>query len=159
MRAIVAMFCCVVLSGSSVVSAQERRESTLELRATRSTSTARDGVLRRALVDVGSSRHAMATLDPARSVDSECRGNWAQRHPVWTGALVGYAVAFTALYAAFADDDDRDALLTPIGPGAPAMVFGGIGAGVGALAGWGVGRNRDNDACASAQITRSASMR
>jgi hypothetical protein len=69
--------------------------------------------------------------------------SWIERHPVWTGALVGFSAGFLLTYAV--GDDDEHALLRPVDPGGPALVWGGLGAGLGALAGWGIGRNREKD--------------
>ncbi|MCA1649145.1 MAG: hypothetical protein LC753_02345 [Acidobacteria bacterium] len=57
-------------------------------------------------------------------------------------ALVGFGAVFLISYAVTHDDDDE--FITVISPAAGATVWGTIGAGVGALAGWGIGRNRDD---------------
>jgi hypothetical protein len=86
------------------------------------------------------SRRSFATDD-----DSQNTGNWMERHPVWTGAIIGFSAGFLLTYAVAASDDHRDELFTPVGPGGPALVWGGLTAGVGALAGWGIGRSRDKN--------------
>lgn len=62
--------------------------------------------------------------------------SWVERHPVWTGAIAGFGATAAMIY-----------LTTDPGgiPGreAAVMVWGGVGAGIGALAGWGIGRNKD----------------
>lgn len=144
---IAALSCCMSLLCGSVVSAQD----TPGLGATISTtasSASQLGPLRKALL----SEHVSAMLaGEARqqgTAASPDRGNWAERHPVWTGTLVGFAVGFTLTYA-MAGKDDPQSFINPIGPGAPALVIGGpIGAGLGALAGWGIARNRDEEATA-----------
>lgn len=64
--------------------------------------------------------------------------SWVERHPVWTGAIVGFGATAALIY-----------LTTEPGgiPGreAAVIVWGGVAAGVGALAGWGIGRNRDDE--------------
>jgi len=63
--------------------------------------------------------------------------SWVERHPVWTGAIVGFGATAAMIY------------LTTDPGGIPGretavIVWGGVAAGVGALAGWGIGRNRDD---------------
>lgn len=85
------------------------------------------------------------TLSPHRGFQDEPQdtGNWMERHPVWTGAIIGFSAGFLLTYAVAASEDHRHDLFTPVDPGGPALVWGGVAAGVGALAGWGIGRNRD----------------
>ena len=64
--------------------------------------------------------------------------SWVERHPVWTGAIAGFAAGFALTYIA----TDEGGIP---GTAGPALVYGGIGAGIGALAGWGIGRNRDDE--------------
>jgi hypothetical protein len=61
---------------------------------------------------------------------------WVQRHPVWTGALIGFGAGFGLTFLA----SDNNSI---VGPTGPALVWGGLGAGIGALAGWGISRNDD----------------
>jgi hypothetical protein len=68
-----------------------------------------------------------------------------ERHPVWTGAAVGFSAGFLLTYAAAANDNHPNQIFRPVSPGGPALVWGGVGAGIGALAGWGIGRNRDSN--------------
>lgn len=70
--------------------------------------------------------------------------SWVERHPVWTGVFVGFAAGFLLTYAV--SHEDENALLTPVDSGGPALVWGGLGAGLGALAGWGIGRHTDDAA-------------
>jgi hypothetical protein len=67
---------------------------------------------------------------------------WVERHPVWTGAIAGFGAGFLLTYAVTNDDDDE--LIKVISPGAAALFWGGVSAGVGALTGWAIGRNRNN---------------
>jgi hypothetical protein len=144
---IAALSCCMSLLCGSVVSAQDTpgRGATI---STTASSASQLGPLRKALL----SKHVSAMLaGEARQQGTQAspdRGNWAERHPVWTGTLVGFAAGFTLTYA-MAANDDPESFIRPIGPGAPALVIGGpIGAGLGALAGWGIARNRDEEATA-----------
>lgn len=68
-----------------------------------------------------------------------------EKHPVWTGAMVGFSAGFLLTYAVAASDHHQNEVFTPVGPGGPALVWGGVTAGIGALAGWGIGRNRDSN--------------
>ena len=77
---------------------------------------------------------ARQTSQPAKHDDRP----WVERHPVWTGAIAGFATGF-ALTFLVTDEGGIP------GPGGPALVWGGVAAGVGALAGWGIGRNRDDE--------------
>jgi hypothetical protein len=67
--------------------------------------------------------------------------SWIERHPVWTGAIVGFGAGFGLTY--LATHDDRDEFIKVMSPGAAGLFWGGVSAGVGALAGWGIGRNHD----------------
>jgi hypothetical protein len=67
-----------------------------------------------------------------------------ERHPVITGALAGFGAGVAITYAVAGDD--KKEFLSPISTGSAALFWGGVCAGVGALAGWGFGRNRDNAA-------------
>jgi hypothetical protein len=98
-----------------------------------------DGPLRRASL----SRSTVPTTATARaqSDDDGSRGSWMERHPALTGALLGFGIGFGLTYAVAAGAD-KDEFLTPVDAGGPALVYGGIAAGFGALAGWGIGRNR-----------------
>jgi hypothetical protein len=62
--------------------------------------------------------------------------SWVERHPVWTGAILGFGATTAIIY-----------LTTEPGgiPGreAAVIVWGGVAAGIGALAGWRIGRSDD----------------
>jgi hypothetical protein len=75
-----------------------------------------------------------------------------ERHPVWAGALVGFGAGVALTYAVAGDDDEE--FLKVISTGGAALVWGGVSAGVGALAGWGIGRNRDDDYADPATTTQ-----
>ena len=63
------------------------------------------------------------------------RGNWVKRHPVWTGAIIGFTAGYLIGYLPGDDAVFYDFTATFNG-----LVIGGLGAGVGALAGWVIGR-------------------
>jgi hypothetical protein len=75
-------------------------------------------------------QHAQAAKRDDRS--------WVERHPVWTGAIVGFG-AMTALIYLTTDPGGIPSRETGV------IVWGGVAAGIGALAGWGIGRNRDDE--------------
>lgn len=64
--------------------------------------------------------------------------SWVERHPVWTGVIAGFGAGCGLTYLT----TDEGGIP---GRGAAAIVYGGIGAGIGALIGWSVGRNQDDD--------------
>jgi hypothetical protein len=68
--------------------------------------------------------------------------SWMERHPVWTGAMIGFGAGFLITYAVTQDNDDE--LIKIMSPAAGGLIWGSVSAGVGALAGWGIGRNRDD---------------
>lgn len=81
---------------------------------------------------------------PLADDDAQDSGNWMERHPVWAGTLIGFGAGFLITYAVGASERQQpDQLFKGIPPSGPALVFGGVAAGVGALAGWGIGRSRD----------------
>jgi hypothetical protein len=78
--------------------------------------------------------------------DNQDNGNWMERHPVWAGALIGFGTGFALTYALGATEKkDPNAIFKGMDPFGPALVFGGVAAGIGALAGWGIGRDRDSN--------------
>ena len=86
-----------------------------------------------------------ASRPSASDDDNQNNEKWMERHPVWTGAIIGFSAGFLLTYAVAASEDRSHQLFTPVGPGGPALVWGGVAAGVGALAGWGIGRSRDKN--------------
>jgi hypothetical protein len=138
-RRIAALVCTLSVVQASVCSAQGIGESAKRVPVPTVVDNY-DGPFRRASL----SRSTVPSTAPnarAQSDDDGSRGSWMERHPVLTGALLGFGVGFGLTYAVAAGDD-KDEFLTPVGAGGPALVYGGIAAGFGALAGWGIGRNR-----------------
>jgi hypothetical protein len=82
----------------------------------------------------------LATTRGTNQDDARARRPWMERHPVLTGMIVGFGAGVGLTYLAAADQ--REEFLTPISTGSVALFWGGVGAGVGTLAGWGFGRNR-----------------
>ena len=64
--------------------------------------------------------------------------SWVERHPVWTGAIVGFGATTALIYLTTEPGGI-------VGREVGVLVWGGVAAGVGALAGWGIGRNRDDE--------------
>lgn len=146
---IAALACCLSLVQGSVVVAEdltERRPAPL-------TKAVLDPALRvgprspKSLLKVA---HAVLREEAASAIpplpDCEARGTWMERHPVWAGAMVGFGAGVLMTYAITHDSNEGE-LLKVMSPGAGAMIWGSVSAGVGALAGWGIGRNRDDDGC------------
>ena len=141
-KRIAALVCSLSIVHVSVCSAQSRVEGDgANAGAVRTVGTIDkyDGPLRRA-----SSIRAPFSIQRAtraagtRSDDAGAKRPWVERHPVYTGALAGFGMGVGLVY--LSAEDDRKELFTPISTGAAALFWGGISAGVGALAGWGVGR-------------------
>jgi len=108
------------------------------------------GALLKASLGKDPQKHFRAETAPLRRPfasddDSQDTGNWMERHPVWTGALIGFSAGFLLTYAVAASEDRSHQLFTPVDPAGPALVWGGVAAGFGALAGWGIGRSRDKN--------------
>jgi hypothetical protein len=78
-----------------------------------------------------------ATRDGAAQPKPEQRRSWVGRHPALTGAIAGFGAGCALVYLTA----DEDAIIAREGP---ALFFGGVGAGIGALIGWGVSRARDD---------------
>jgi hypothetical protein len=142
----VALLSCVLLGQSSPAAAEEVataiRQSVLSPAVG---SSVLEGPLRRASLSIATPamlRDPRWIERPARADRPSRQGSWMERHPVLAGALVGFGTGFLLTYAVAHHDDDE--LLQVISPGAAATFWGGVGAGIGALAGWGVGRNRDD---------------
>lgn len=89
---------------------------------------------------------ASSSRRPATDDDTQDTGSWMERHPVWTGAIIGFSAGFLLTYAVAASEDHSRQLLTPVDATGPALIWGGTAAGIGALAGWGIGRGREKSA-------------
>ena len=130
----------------SVVAAQD----ILEKRSAQIAMAVVDAAPRAAPLRSGSlikDAHAMLRAETGRAVrpSQDCgpdRRPWMERHPVWTGALLGFGPGALLTYAAGEGHDDE--AFKNIGAGAATLFWGGVSSGVGALAGWGIGRNRDD---------------
>jgi len=145
-KRIAALLCCLSLGQGSIVAAQDimtHRPAPLTLAVVNAAPQA--GPIRRASLSKvthtrlsGEARWAVRPLQDAGGD----KGPWIERHPVWAGALIGFGAGFLLTYAVTHDDDDE--FITVMSPGAGALFWGSVSAGVGALAGWGIGRNRDD---------------
>ena len=145
-KRIAALSCCLSLALGSVVTAEDRVMATRPASLTLADTAAapQEGPIRKASLSKitptilsGEVRWAVRPLQDAGSD----KGPWIERHPVWTGAMVGFGAGVLLTYAVTHDNDDE--LITVMSPHAAALFWGGVSAGVGALAGWGLGRNRD----------------
>lgn len=145
-KRVAALTCCLSLLCGSIVSAQDGPNQIVTV-ATGASPVSQPGPIRKAILSDQVSAMLAGGARQATASAVEDRRNWAERHPVWTGTLLGFAVGFGMTYAV-AGKQDPNAFIHPVGPGGPALVFGGVGAGLGALAGWGFARNRDEEATA-----------
>jgi hypothetical protein len=144
-RRIAALSCCLALVHGSAGAAEDIRETRSALVTAAVVDAAPQvGPLQRASLSKETytlRRAETRQADrPSQTVGRD-RGSWVERHPVWTGALVGFSAGFLLTYAAA--HDNRKELITVVSTGAAATFWGGVSAGVGALAGWGIGRNRE----------------
>ena len=142
----IAVLCCVSLVQASLATAGETpRVSSTE--ATSAIHNPSPDALRKASLDRNPERlfRADSRSSSRPSADNQDNRNWMERHPVWTGAMIGFSAGFLLTYAVAANDHHQNEVFTPVGPGGPALVWGGVTAGIGALAGWGIGRNRDSN--------------
>ncbi len=141
MRKKIAVLCCLALAPAPLAAAGDAKTPTTSV--TRafalggSNGPLRAASLSRRTFDTNLTEHRSARQQDA----SRDKGSWMARHPVWTGAMIGFGAGVLITYASASHDDDE--FLTVISPGAAATFWGGVTAGVGALAGWGIGRNRD----------------
>jgi hypothetical protein len=128
MKCVIATAVCLVLAGQSVVFAAGgvgRTSTTSAVAAASDQPLLKAAIREVSRLDI----HPASTQDP----EPKSEGSWVERHPVWTGAIAGFAVGFVMTYASGGDHPIID-------PAGPALVFGGVGAGIGALAGWGISR-------------------
>jgi hypothetical protein len=139
MRKQIATVCCAMLVQGSVVIAAEPTATPA------SHVTLKDGPLlrasqRRLAVKRLSTEPEWNAQLPAVADDPDTR-SWMERHPVWTGTLVGFAAGFAITYATTGNKNDGpfDEMRLE-----SASVFSGVSAGIGALVGWGIGRSQDD---------------
>jgi hypothetical protein len=145
-KRIVALSCCLALVQGSVVAAQDSpasRPASLTLAAV--DAVPQPGPIHRA--SLGKNSDTLLNVEArwaSRPVQDESGSNesWVERHPVWTGAILGFAAGFVLTYAATHDNNENE-LFKVMDPAGGAFIWGSVCAGIGALAGWGIGRNRD----------------
>ena len=141
-RRLAALTCCVALVVPHAALAADDPPATQGQVTASATSTAsKAGPLRSASLNAGT-RLAVEAPRNRHAVQRERDDRpWVERHPVWTGAMVGFGAGFALTYVA--THDDRDEFIQVMSPGAAGIFWGGVCAGVGALAGWGIGRSQD----------------
>lgn len=149
MKKRVATLCCLmVLIQSSVVIADEPTNTGPQASAIVTHRGSEIGPLRRASLQRAAWTRQAHTRwdsrqDPAPAPAPDTR-SWVERHPVWTGAMVGFAAGSAITYAATSGESKGELFDFSGLRGAAVILFGGISAGVGALAGWGIGRSQDD---------------
>jgi hypothetical protein len=146
----IATLCCVSLIQASVVTAAEPTGASSNASTSAAFAASKSGPLRQASISKDPQRlFRSETRRANRSAvddDDQDTGNWMERHPVWAGTIIGFGAGFAITYAMGATEkQDPDAIFKGIPPSGPALVFGGVAAGIGALAGWGIGRGRDKN--------------
>ncbi|MBK5298168.1 MAG: hypothetical protein JJE40_13505 [Vicinamibacteria bacterium] len=145
-KRIAVLWCCLSLAQGSVVAAEDLIERRPVPLTTAVGGTARQMGPRRPTSLVNAA-HALLREEATRAIpplqDCEDRGTWMERHPVWAGAMVGFGTGVLLTYAVTHDNNEGE-LLKVMSPGAGALIWGSVSAGVGALAGWGIGRNRND---------------
>jgi hypothetical protein len=145
-RRVALLSCCLSLVQGSVVAAEDGIATRPALLAQALVDAAPQvGPLRRQslITDASAILRAEAMRSgPPRQDCVRDRGNWMERHPVWAGAVVGFGAGVALTYAVAQDNGDE--LFKNISTGSAALFWGGVSSGVGALAGWGIGRNRDD---------------
>jgi hypothetical protein len=141
-RRLAALTCCVaVVVPHAALAADDPLATQKPLTASATSTTSQAGPLRRASLNAGT-RLAVEAARPRHATQSDRDDRpWIERHPVWTGAMVGFGAGFALTYVA--THDDRDEFIKVMSPGAAGIFWGGVCAGVGALAGWGIGRSHD----------------
>jgi hypothetical protein len=148
MKKQIATFCCLMVIQSSVLVAGEPDRAVPQSSMSITHHESSNGVLRRASLSktpwtMPSQTDWNRRQDAAPAADPDPR-SWVERHPVWTGAMVGFAVGSVITYAA-TGGSNKDQLFDFSGLRTGAvLVFGGVSAGIGALAGWGIGRSQDD---------------
>ena len=144
MKKQIATFCCLMVIHSSVVIAAETGNAAQPPSVTVTARRSNTGPLRRASLDTTPWLRADARQDPQQNQTSAAAPDtrsWMERHPVWTGTMVGFAAGFVITYAATGDDGKEFIDFSGM-RGQSSLVFGGVSAGIGALMGWGIGRSK-----------------
>jgi hypothetical protein len=141
-KRIAVLLCSLSIVNGSVCSAQSRVDGDGSKAPVMHVADKYDGPLRRA----ASTRAPFSMARAGRAAatrwdDAGGKRPWVERHPVITGALVGFGIGVGLVY--LSAQDDREEFLTPISAGSAALVWGGVSAGIGALTGWGIGRARE----------------
>jgi hypothetical protein len=141
-RRITLLSCCLVVVPVSIAAADNNTTKRPTSPTLANVNAAlQPGPVRKASLDRDAMMTFVAETTATRPLqDTEADKSWVERHPVWTGALVGFGVGFGVTYLA-TDDSDEGELLKVMSPSAAGIFWGGVCAGVGALAGWGIGRN------------------
>jgi hypothetical protein len=130
MKKHIATFCCLMMIQSSVLIAGETGAGPLRRASLSKTPTT---------MPSQTAWNRRQDQAPAAAPDTR---SWVERHPVWTGAMIGFAAGSVITYAA-TGTEKKDELFDFSGMRSGAvLVFGGVAAGIGALAGWGVGRSQ-----------------
>lgn len=149
-KRVAALSCCLSLVQSSVVAAEDLIEKRPAVLTTAAVDAAHQVGPQRP-TSLGHAARALLREETSRAVPprQDCgrdRGNWMERHPVWAGAMVGFGTGVLMTYAITHDNNEGE-FLKVMSPGAGALIWGSVSSGVGALAGWGIGRNRDDGVC------------
>jgi hypothetical protein len=131
-RWVVAVVCCLLVGQSTLYGAQD---------PDRYGAGAPSRTLLQSALSTASKTPLRAEAAPVVRVSSSQDGNWLQKHPIMAGALIGFGAGFGLAFAA-AENNQHS---TSLSPGVSALLYGGASAGVGALIGWGVERNRNDD--------------
>jgi len=146
MKKQIATFCCLMVIHSSVVIAAETGNAAPQPSVTVTAHRSNTGPLRRASLDKTTWLRADARQDAQQDQTAAAAPDtrsWMERHPVWTGTMVGFAAGFVITYASTGDDGKRAFIDLSGMRGQASLVFGGVSAGIGALMGWGIGRSND----------------
>jgi hypothetical protein len=148
MKKQIATLCCLMVIQSSVLTAGETGSTASQSSGTVTQHKSDAGPLRRASVSKTPWMiRSQTTLNRQQGqatvpADPDTR-SWVERHPVWTGAMVGFAAGSVITYAATGSNKDELFDFSGLRVGA-VLLFGGVSAGIGALAGWGIGRSQND---------------
>jgi hypothetical protein len=137
-----ALTCCVALIvPHTALAANDPPSTQRPVTASATSTTSQAGPIRSASLNAGTRLAVEASPNRHAAQSDRDDRSWVERHPVWTGAMVGFGAGFALTYVA--THDDRDEFIQVMSPGAAGIVWGGVCAGVGALAGWAIGRSHD----------------